>query len=71
MPNLVGLTVAQAQQTIVNAGLKTTYVNYQTADNVPDKSFFNSIPPGHVLSQIPAPGTSVAKGTVVYLAARK
>jgi membrane carboxypeptidase/penicillin-binding protein PbpC len=71
VPNLVGLTEADAQRVINESGLMTSYVNYQTINDVPDKSYFNSIPPGHVLSQLPLPGTNVQKGTRVFIAVRK
>jgi tRNA A-37 threonylcarbamoyl transferase component Bud32 len=62
VPNVVGLTEEQAQQTIKNAGLNTTYVNYQT---------FPYQAPGHVLSQQPPAGTLVPRGTTVYIAVRR
>jgi hypothetical protein len=62
VPNVVGLTEDQAQQTIKNAGLNTTYVNYQT---------FPYQAPGHVLSQQPPAGTLVPRGTTVYIAVRR
>ena len=71
VPNLVGLTEADAHRLINQAGLMTTYTNYQTINDVPDKSYFNSIPAGHVLSQLPPPGSSVPKGSKVYIAVRK
>ncbi len=71
VPSLVGMAEAEAQRLINQSGLMTTYVNYQTINDVPDKSYFQSIPPGHVLSQLPQPGTIVPRGTRVYLAVRK
>jgi 1A family penicillin-binding protein len=71
VPNLVGLTEADAHRLIDQAGLATTYTNYQTINDVPDKSYFNSIQPGHVLSQLPPPGNSVPRGSKVYIAVRK
>ncbi len=62
VPSVVGLTEEQAQQAIKNAGLTTTYPNYQT---------FTSQPAGHVLSQQPPAGTAVPKGTTVYIAVRR
>ena len=46
-----------------NAGLTTTFPNYQTQ--------FTSQPPGHILSQQPLPGTFVPKGSTVYIAVRR
>ncbi len=71
VPNLVGMPEAQAQQAINDAGLMTTYVNYQTINDVADKDYFRSIAPGAVLSQLPPPGTKVPRGTRVALAVRK
>lgn len=62
VPDLVGRTEAEAQDMIVKAGLSKTYPNYQ------DYTF---VPPGHVLSQEPKPGTLVEKGTTVYIAVRR
>ena len=62
VPDLVGRTEAEAQDMIVKAGLTKTWVNYQ------DYTF---VPPGHVLSQEPKPGTLVEKGTTVYIAVRR
>lgn len=71
VPNLVGLSENDAQRMINQSGLMTSYVNYQTANDVPDRSYFLSIPPDHVLSQLPQAGTTVPRGTRVYLAVRK
>jgi beta-lactam-binding protein with PASTA domain len=60
---VVGLTEAQAQDTIKNVGLSPTFPNYQTQ--------YNTQPPGHVLSQQPPAGTTVPKGTTVYIAVRR
>jgi len=71
VPDLVGLPEAEARRLVDSLGLANTYTNYQTADDVSDKAFFSSIPVGHVVSQMPAPGSVVQRGTVVYLAVRK
>jgi 1A family penicillin-binding protein len=71
VPNLVGLPEADAQRVINESGLMTTYVNYQTINEVPDRSYFLSVPPGAVLSQLPQAGTSVPRGTRIYIAVRK
>lgn len=71
VPDLIGLPEAEAQRLIAEAGLGTTYVNFQTINDVADRSYFLSIPPGDVLSQSPRPGTEVPRGTRVYLAVRK
>jgi serine/threonine protein kinase/beta-lactam-binding protein with PASTA domain len=62
VPSLVGKPEAEAQDTIVNAGLTKTWVNYQ---------IFTTVPPGAVISQDPKPGTMVEKGTTVYIAVRR
>jgi LCP family protein required for cell wall assembly len=71
VPSFIGLPEAFAQRAIMESGLMTTYVNYQIASDVADKAYFLSIPPGAVLSQLPAPGTHVPRGTKVALAVRK
>ncbi len=71
VPHLVGLPEADAQRLITDSGLMTAYVNYQTVADVPDRNYFLSIPPGHVLSQTPASGQTVPAGTRVFLAVRK
>jgi len=71
VPNFVGMPEAAAQRLINESGLSTTYINYQTIDEVPDRSYFLSIPPGAVLSQLPPAGSQVPKGTRVFLAVRK
>lgn len=70
IPNLVGLPEDDAQRLITDAGLMTTYVNYQGPGDVPDHAL-NSVPVGHVLSQMPASNTTVSSGTMVYLAVRR
>lgn len=62
VPNVVGKPEAEAQAMIEKSGLATTWVNYQD---------FPYVPPGHVLSQDPKPGTMVEKGTTVYIAVRR
>lgn len=71
VPSLLGLPEAEAQKLINDAGLATTYVNYQTSSDVADHSYFQSVAPGHVLSQNPPPGQSVPRGSRVNLAVRK
>lgn len=71
VPSLIGLPEADAQRIINESGLMTSYVNYQTIDDVPDKSFFRSIKPGSVLSQLPLPNAEVTRGTKVYIAVRQ
>jgi eukaryotic-like serine/threonine-protein kinase len=61
VPDVVGLPEAEAQDKIVKAGLAKTWANYQD---------FTFVPPGHVLSQDPKPGTMVEKGTTVFIAVR-
>ena len=63
VPSLVGLTEEQAQQAIKNAGLATSFPNYQTQ--------FTSQPIGRVLSQQPVAGTVANKGTPVLIAVRR
>ena len=56
VPNLIGKPEAEAQDTIVKAGLAKSFPNYQG---------FTTVPPGDVISQEPKPGTMVDKGTTV------
>ncbi len=71
VPSLIGLPEARAQQLIAQLGLLTSYVNYQTIEDVPNHRYFLSIPPGAVLSQSPRPGARVPTGTKVLIAVRK
>ena len=71
VPNVIRMPEAQARRTIELAGLNNTYPNYQTAEDVPDKAFFNSVPVGAVLSQQPPPGTRVGRGSTIFLAIRR
>lgn len=71
VPNLVGMPLSEAQQVIRESDLMTTYVNYQTIDQVANHQFFLSTSPGAVISQIPNPGERVPPGTRVMLAVRK
>jgi 1A family penicillin-binding protein len=71
VPNVVGLPEADARRIIQNAGLSNTFTNYQTANDVADKAFFNRTAAGRVLSQTPGAGQQVARGTTVYIAVRK
>ena len=71
VPSLIGLTEADARKTIQGAGLNNTYSNYQTLNDVADKTYFNRAAPGRVLSQSPAPGSTVGRGTTIYIAVKK
>ena len=71
MPKLVGLSEADARAALDAAGLTPPRVNYQTADDVFDKGYFNSFAVGQVVSQIPPPGTRVQRGGTVDVAVRK
>jgi LCP family protein required for cell wall assembly len=71
VPSLIGLPEAEAQRVINESDLMTTYVNYQTENQVADRSFFLSIAPGAVLSELPPAGTRVPRGTRIALAVRK
>jgi serine/threonine-protein kinase len=52
-----GMTQAQAQEAVVNAGLRTRFT----------KSASETVPPDHVIRQLPVPGTKVEKNQVVEL----
>jgi 1A family penicillin-binding protein len=71
VPNVVGMAEADARRTIQGAGLSNTYSNYQTLNDVADKAYFNRTPAGRVLSQSPGPGSTVARGTIIYIAVKK
>lgn len=62
VPLVVGMTEAEAQDTIVKSGLAKYYPNYQD---------YITVAPGHVISQDPKPGTPVDRGTTVYIAVRR
>ncbi len=70
VPALVGLPEAQARALIDNVSLQNTYTNYQGHDDLPDQTL-NQVSVGAVLSQSPAPGSIVPKGTIVHIAVRK
>jgi len=70
VPAVVGLSEAEAREAIEAAGLSNTYMNYQGPGDIPE-SALQTAPPGHVLSQTPAPGSQLPPGSVVYLAVRK
>ncbi len=71
VPNVVKLPADEAQRRIEAAKLRTTYINWQTANDVADKDYFYSVPVGCVLSQTPPAGTEVQPFETVYIAARK
>jgi hypothetical protein len=73
VPDLRGVSHAEAVRRIETAGLTATLPNFQRLDEiVPEaRDFFQSVPPGRVVSQIPAPGLPVWKGTPVLLAIRE
>ncbi len=73
VPNLVGRLEAEAQQAIREAGLQTTYVNYQSPEDVPPqfREDVRRMPSGMVISQEPTAGTLVERGTVVMIAVRR
>jgi hypothetical protein len=70
VPSLVGLPEASARQLVSNLGLQNYYTNYQGPGDVPAQAL-GSVPVGAVLSQMPAPGSVVTPGTIVYIAVRK
>ena len=72
VPALVGKPEAEAQRMLREAGLATTYVNYQTVDDVPAgvRPAFLTLPVGSVVSSNPAAGTLLERGSVVLIAVR-
>ncbi len=73
VPSVVGLPEAEGRRRIEQAGLQNAPTNYQTVEDVPEahRAFFLSIPPGHIVSQTPAPGTVLPRGATVYIAVRR
>jgi beta-lactam-binding protein with PASTA domain len=73
LPDLMGKSEADAQQTIGNLGLQTTYVNYQNDAELPpsERWRLEVVQRGCVLSQTPEAGKLVDPGTIVYLAVRR
>jgi serine/threonine-protein kinase len=70
VPGLVGRQWEEAQRAISEAGLSTTYVNWQGRDQLPQE-ILNVVPINHVLSQIPEAGKWVERGATVFIAVRK
>jgi serine/threonine-protein kinase len=70
VPGLVGRHWEEAQRAISEAGLATTYVNWQGREQLPQE-ILNVVPINHVLSQIPEAGKWVERGTTVFIAVRK
>ena len=70
VPNVIGRSEAEARSIIDASLLSNTYTNYQGPGDLPN-DVLSRVPPGHVLSQTPAPGTRVLRGTRVYIAVRK
>lgn len=71
VPNVVGLSEEAAQRLIETSGLRTTYPNRQSVDEVADKDYYYSVPIGHVLSQQPVAGTEAQPYETVYIAVRE
>jgi eukaryotic-like serine/threonine-protein kinase len=73
LPDLMGKSEEDAQQTIRNLGLQTTYVNYQDDSELPpsERWRLDVVARGAVLSQTPEAGKLVDSGTTVYLAVRR
>ncbi len=69
VPSLVGMSETHARAVIAQYELTATYTNYQGPSEVPPH-ILASVPPGHVLSHQPAPGSEVFPGTPVHLAVR-
>lgn len=73
LPNLMGKRENDAQEIIRGLGLQTTYVNYQSDDQLPpsERWRLEVVNPGCVLSQTPEAGKLLDPGTTVYLAVRR
>jgi len=59
VPKLVGLTTAQADRALSDHGLVL---------DPGDRYFSSTVPPGHIMSQVPAPGEQVRRGWHVRVA---
>ncbi len=59
IPKIVGLTLTQAERLLADHGLVL---------DVGDKYFSSEVSPGHVMSQVPAPGAQVRRGWHVRVA---
>ncbi len=73
VPDVAKLPEAEAKRRIEAAGLRNSFINYQTEQDVAPSSraYFRTVPVGSVLSQTPGAGTLVAPGSTVNLAVRK
>jgi len=71
VPNLIGLPLADAEQRLTQLGLSTGDVSYRTLKNARGSRALFIIPPGAVLSELPAPGYRVPRGTKIGLTVRK
>ena len=71
IPNLVGLPMEEAQQTLTKLGLTVSNVEYQNVAPTPENRPLLAIPLGAVLSQSPRPGLAVPRGEKVALTVRK
>jgi acetyl esterase len=68
VPNVIGLSMADAQVQIENAGLAVSYNDMQGREKLGD--LFDQVAPGTVVSSLPAPSAAVARGSGVTLGVR-
>ena len=71
VPDLIGLTLEEAQQALEAVGLQLGFVNYQTQEDMPPGVDIAQFPVGTVISSLPVKGTWVSRGSVVHIAIRK
>jgi hypothetical protein len=73
VPDIVGLSEADARQLIAQAGLRITYIDYQTVDDVAasSRSSFLAVPAGSVVSVTPPVGTQLPTGSIISVAVRR
>lgn len=69
VPNVFGLSEAEAQRRIRAAGLAVRTV-YQRQKDMPPGVSVTIVPVGSVLSATPTYGTTVERGTVIVIAVR-
>jgi beta-lactam-binding protein with PASTA domain len=68
LPNVVGLSMADAKALIDAAGLFVSYNDLQSREKL--GGLFDQVAGGTVVSSLPAPGASVPRGSGVMLGVR-
>src|SRR5207248_1545139 len=71
VPSVVGMAEADARRALQAAGFNVGPTNFQSINDVLDKATFNRTQPGRVLSQTPAGGATVSRGSTINIAVRR